>query len=585
MARIKNLTVKNFRGIKDLSIEFGDENLICFIGRGDSGKTTILEAISSVLSSSWNLAFYDTDFHNCDIDNPIEIETSIIGFPEKLLSDEKYGLYVRSLNIETNETSDEVLPEDSENIIPVLTVKLTVDKSLEPKWTIVNTREQEEKQISASDRATLNCSMVSDYIDRHFSWNKGSPLFSLLKGQGSPEMASQSNVVIDSLRQAKSKIDEFPFTDLKEVTNLIKNQAAVFGLNISETHTTLDFKELSIKDGRISLHENAIPFRLKGKGSKRIASFAIQSALVNNGGIMLVDEIEQGLEPDRIKQLIRTLKEQQPSQVFLTTHSREVVTELNASSLVLVLKENNGSKIEVRRLSADNDRLQKAVRACSEAFFAKKVIVCEGATEIGICRAMDKWRISQDKEQMSFKDCAYVDGTGNTLVERSKEIQQAGINTSLFCDSDDPSVNKEKSSLKASSVDIFDCEADKCIEQQIIADLPWDGVKELFHYALEVHYNNDKAALIDSIKSKYLPTSDFPLDVLQADTTAIRDALALASITSKKKSGTTKKREEWFKAIHHGEKLGDIACKYLYEIEENGHLRKSLTALSDWIDS
>ena len=42
MARIKRLKVKNYRGIKDLSIEFDDENLVCLIGRGDSGKTTIL---------------------------------------------------------------------------------------------------------------------------------------------------------------------------------------------------------------------------------------------------------------------------------------------------------------------------------------------------------------------------------------------------------------------------------------------------------------------------------------------------------------------------------------------------------------
>lgn len=585
MARIRNLTIKNFRGIKNLFIDFGDENLICFIGRGDSGKTTILEAISSVLSSSWNLTFYDTDFHNCGFDSPIEIEALITDFPDKLLSDEKYGLYVRSLNIETNEISDEILPEDSENIKPVLTIKLAVDKSLEPKWTVTNTREQEEKQITANDRATLNCSMVSDYIDRHFSWNKGNPLYSLLKRQDTQEISSQNNVIIDSLRQAKSKIDEFHFSELEEVTNLIKKQAAIFGLNISETRTTLDFKELSIKDGRISLHEDSIPFRLKGKGSKRLASFAIQSALGENGGVMLVDEIEQGLEPDRIKQLVRTLKEQQPSQIFLTTHSRDVVTELNASSLLLVLKENNGSKIEARQLTADNNRLQKAVRACPEAFFARKVIVCEGATEIGICRAMDKWRISKDKEQMSFQDCAYVDGTGNTLVERAQEIQQAGISTSLFCDSDDPQVNTEKTNLKATGVDIFDCEVGNCIEQQIFTDLPWDGVNELISYALEMHYNNDKEALLSSVKSKFSSETGFPSNGVETDTIAIRKALAAASTTSKKKSATKEKRHEWFKAVHHGEILGDIVFKYFDTMDVNSELLKTLVALSDWIDN
>jgi len=571
MAKIKKLTVKNYRGIKDLPIEFSDENIVCFIGRGDSGKTTILEAISSVLSSSWNLIFYDTDFYDCDFDNSIEIEASIIDFPDKLLSDEKYGLHVRSFNVDTNEITDEALQDgDSENIKPMLTVKLVVDRSLEPRWTVANTRQQEEKSISATDRGSLNCYIVSDYIDRHFSWNKGNPLFSLLKGQDSQKTAGPSNVVIDCLRQAKGKIDASSFTELEDVTNIIKNQAAAFGLDISKTHTTLDVKELSIKDGRISLHENAIPFRLKGKGSKRLASFAIQSALVESGGIMLVDEIEQGLEPDRVKQLIRTLKEQQSGQIFLTTHSREVVTELDVSSLSLVLSENMGSKIEVRKFGAGNDRLQKSVRACSEAFFARKVIVCEGATEVGICRAMDKWRQSQSKEQMSFKDCAYVDGTGNTLVERAFEIQKAGIETALFCDSDDSSVNDKKSELEQAGIGIFDCETDKCVEQQFFSDLPWDGIKELLEY-VESHF-------LDSFKSAFSDQIAKPIDQWEEDECLRR------KIVSEFKTRKNRPRKKWFKAIHHGEILGDIAFKYMDKIDEGCHLRKTIDGLSDWID-
>ncbi len=50
MAKIIQLDIKNYRGIESLSLKFErDKNLICLIGRGDSGKTTILDAISSVL--------------------------------------------------------------------------------------------------------------------------------------------------------------------------------------------------------------------------------------------------------------------------------------------------------------------------------------------------------------------------------------------------------------------------------------------------------------------------------------------------------------------------------------------------------
>lgn len=56
MSHIKNIKIRNFRGIKELSQDFGNEKFIVLIGRGDSGKTTILSAIYAVLSPSWNMA-------------------------------------------------------------------------------------------------------------------------------------------------------------------------------------------------------------------------------------------------------------------------------------------------------------------------------------------------------------------------------------------------------------------------------------------------------------------------------------------------------------------------------------------------
>jgi len=55
MTKIIQLDIKNYRGIKDLSLSFShNQNLICIIGRGDSGKTTILEAISSgMVQKKW----------------------------------------------------------------------------------------------------------------------------------------------------------------------------------------------------------------------------------------------------------------------------------------------------------------------------------------------------------------------------------------------------------------------------------------------------------------------------------------------------------------------------------------------------
>jgi putative ATP-dependent endonuclease of OLD family len=174
MAKIHHLSVTHFRGIKRFDQTFSAD-FVCLIGRGDSGKSTILEAISYVLSSSWNIQFFDNDFNGCDIEVPIEIEASIKGIPSDLLSEEKYGLYLRALDPSTNTIIDEI----EENELPVLTIRLEVKKDLEPKWSVVTKREVGSKPIIASDRGRLNSFLVADYLDRHFSWNKGSPLHTL----------------------------------------------------------------------------------------------------------------------------------------------------------------------------------------------------------------------------------------------------------------------------------------------------------------------------------------------------------------------------------------------------------------------
>jgi energy-coupling factor transporter ATP-binding protein EcfA2 len=353
-------------------------------------------------------------------------------------------------------------------------------------------------------------------------------------------------------------------------------QAAVLGLNILNSENTLDLKELSIKDGRISLHEEQIPFRLKGKGSKRLISLAIQLALVKNGGIMLVDEIEQGLEPDRIRHLVRVLKENKGGQIFLTTHSRDAIMELGADPLCLVLKDKDPALIEGRALNYSQESLNKAVRACPEAFFAKKVIVCEGATEIGICRSLDKYRKKNNKKAMSFMDCAYVDGAGNSLIDRTLTIAGADMTTALLCDSDDKILNPRKVELLNQGVLIYDCENSNCIEAQVFKDLPWQGVQRLITFVVGAHKKGNIKAIENAVKDKLPAGFVFGQDWLTSDHPDLRTALALTSVT---------KDKEWFKRIDLGEFLGDIIFGCFDLMDSHNHLKKTLLNLSNWIDS
>ena len=469
MATIHSISIINFRGIKEFYQSFYGKKFICLIGRGDSGKSTILEAISYVLSPSWNITFYDSDFYNCDTSDPIEIEATLTDLPE-LFINEKFGLYIRGIN-EKGQIIDDFLEEEVK--VKAITIKLSVNDGLEPNWAIVNQRATQEPLIlSAAARAKLNTFLISDYTDKHFSWSKGNPLYSLLKLEDS-EDNEDKNIVLNALRNAKKEIDKNSFDDFKEVIKKIAAKATEFGVDVSSTTTSIDFKDISIKDNRVCLHDEAnIPFRLKGKGLKRLISIAIQTSLAGDSGIMLIDEVEQGLEPDRVQHLVSSLKKSNKGQIFITTHSSNVVVELDAPDLFLLRR---GA---TELLNADSS-LQASIRKNPEALFANKLIICEGATEIGICRAINQHRISQNKVSAAYSGIRLVDGTGSNFVEYCKGFKKLGFSVCVFCDSDDSGINSIKEELRALSISIVDCNKNNSIERQIFEDMPWAGVKEL----------------------------------------------------------------------------------------------------------
>ncbi|SHI98469.1 AAA ATPase domain-containing protein [Tangfeifania diversioriginum] len=225
MASIYKLSIRNFRGIKAFDQFFYKQKFVCLIGRGDSGKSTILEAISYVLSSNWNITFYDSDFYNCNTFEPIIIEATLTDLPEYFFH-ERFGFFLQGIDVAKGGLIDDLELGDSE---PAMTIRLEVKEDLEPVWTISNERNG-SIVISASSRARLNTFLISDYSDRHFSWNKGNPLYSLYK-LNDKEKEDKKDVIINALRQAKEKIDKEEFRNLQSVIDKIENRALQLGLN------------------------------------------------------------------------------------------------------------------------------------------------------------------------------------------------------------------------------------------------------------------------------------------------------------------------------------------------------------------
>lgn len=549
MSHINRISIKNYRGIKSLTQDFGDERFIILIGRGDSGKSTILSAIYAALSPAWNMVFSDLDFYEQDTTNPIEIELGLNELPKEFLKESKYGLYLQ------NDLSDQVEPKDL-----TITIRLSVDDTLEPHWTVKSRAESDidDKPISGTDRALLAVNFITDYTDNQFSYNRQSPLYALTKSN------INSNTTIERvksqlIRSMADAIDEKQVMPLNAPLESLRQTAEMLGLTVYDLHAQIDIKENPYTGNSIALHEGTLPYRLRGKGSKRLMSITIQSELTKQGGIVMVDELEQGLEPDRIVTLVRALKKTSAGQVFITTHSLNVVLEANWNNLFIL---NKGDEC----LHRVNEELDACRRTNPQAFFAKKIICCEGKTEQGFIRAIDAWLQKTHQTSFSAKGVVLVDAKGgDNMYSYSVMLKSLGYDTGVFADDDTASLKSAKGRAINSNVQLFLCEDGNCLERQVIMDLPWEKILEI------VNCNQE------GFPYKHINLSgELQREIKEATTSSeqllIRKRLSKDSIEDKK---------EWFKHIPGGEFLGRIVMES-YENMQDAHLKSTIKNLLNW---
>src|SRR5260370_4924200 len=197
MARIRAIEINNFRGIREL-LWFPSPGHNCLIGPGDSGKSSILDAVDFCLGARRNIQFTDADFYGLDVSMPIRISLTIGELDDGLKNLDSYGMYLRSFDAESGEIEDE--PEKETET--VLTVKLTVASDLEPSWSLVSARAEAQDQtrnLSWSDRVRLAPTRIGVMAGYHLGWQRGSVL-----NRVSQERADTAEALFKSARDARA---------------------------------------------------------------------------------------------------------------------------------------------------------------------------------------------------------------------------------------------------------------------------------------------------------------------------------------------------------------------------------------------
>jgi len=512
--RIIKLCVENFRGIGNLEWLTDRQPMCCLIGPGDSLKSTVLDAVEVALSSRW-FSFGEADFTQCDTTQDLKIEVTVGELSKQLLSDDKFGLYIRGLSPE-GELRDE--PEDGDE--PVLTVRLSVDATMEPLWEVINDRAQYPRTMSNRDRALFRVVRLTGDDARHLTWGQGSILAKLT--ESGDEAAQQ---LAEAYRAAKSSANLDGIKSLVDVATEAQKRAVEVGAQVGDKYTPgLELGRGGFSAGSIALHDGKVPLRLAGTGTRRLATLAIQRAAIDDGAIVLVDEIEQGLEPHRILGAISHLKRSQAQdlgagsptgQILMTTHSEIALSEVEPESL-FVCRRGAAGRLNILHPS-DQVSLKRVLKHSPRALFARRILVCEGDTELGLALGLrELYPERHGGTSIEQRGASIIDGGGSFAPQLAAALGGLGFHVALFRDSDVRVPIAQQKDLDDVLVTTITYTSDIAIDQAIFMAVSDDAMIDTLLIVAEDFKGS--ATVIDQI-NKALPEvgSDGVSDVTFAD--------------------------------------------------------------------
>lgn len=567
MARIRFIDIRNFRCLKQF-IWAPSPGLNCLIGPGDAGKSSVLDAIDYCLGARRSISFSDADFHSLDVSEPITITITIGELEDALKSMETYGQYLRSFNPETNAIDDE--PESGRET--VLTLRLTVKNHLEPVWTLLSDRADAQGQaryLTWADRLRLCPTRIGAFAENDLAWRRGAVLTKL-----SDEKAETSGVLAEAARSARNAFGDIAEKQLSVTLGIVAETARDLGIDVGKSpKALLDAHSVSFSGGTISLHSEAgVPLRGLGTGSTRLLVAGLQRKAAKEATVILVDEVEHGLEPQRIRRLLHSLGAKEtapPLQGFLTTHSPVVVREISAEQLTLLRR---GSDKHTALPIGSNPDVQGTLRRFPEAFLASSVVVCEGATEVGLVRGLDQYDTAEGHTSMFALGVELVDAGGcDNIYSRANAFRSLGYRVTVLRDDDRRPNGASEMNFVRQAGPIHRWRDGRALEDELFDALPDNSVTALLEYAIELH---GEELVGDHIKS----TSGGKVDLGACRgkmTPRIRAALAKACAT---------KATPWFKNISAMEHIGREIVGPVYRDCDDG-FKKIVDGLFAWIDN
>ncbi len=467
IALIRKLTIKKFRGLEDF-VWHPEPGMNVIIGGGDVGKSTVLEALALLFSPTNSASVSEVDYWLRDNTQEFVIEAVMS------LSD---GTGISSQNKFSWpwawDGKDAVLPAASEEddipapADPVYRVRARGTDQMDVAWEIVQPDDTADS-FSVAVRRKIGLVRLSadERNDRDLRLVYGSALDRLISdtslrariGAKVSELDLHGQLNAEG-QKALEMLDQ-RMVDAALPCNLKLGLTSSQGISIGSLVGLMAAKE-----------DVSIPLASWGAGTRRLAALEIASSSDKTASIAVIDEIERGLEPYRLRQLIRLLRERE-GQVFFTTHSPVAIACTTDAHLWYLGVDGNIGALPHKQIAQQQ-------RRDPETFLAKLAVIAEGPTEVGMLNALLEKAFPTAPLDHGVRVC---NGEGNDAVLGLLQVlAEAGVPFAGFVDDEGRSSGR-LSSLKEKLGDLLFKWGKGCTEENVIKAIPDTQLSELLKF-------------------------------------------------------------------------------------------------------
>ncbi|ABE62793.1 ATP-dependent endonuclease of the OLD family-like protein [Nitrobacter hamburgensis X14] len=449
---IRRLDISRFRCIEHLEWR-PDQGVNVLVGGGDSGKSTVLHAIALLFSPTNMVQVFETDYFNRSSEQGFSIE-AVVELPEEVgIGNLQQTLWPWAWNKQAAVLPNPDVSGGPET--PVYRFRARGTNELELTWEVIQPND-EVVGLPVGLRRKIGVVRLAndDRNDRDLRLVAGSALDRLLS---SGNLKSRINKQIAETDLATALLDS-EIEALRTLGTTLEKAGLPHDLALGLTSS----QGLSIGAliGLLASRDGVmLPLASWGAGTRRMSSLEIAASTESATRLTIIDEIERGLEPYRLRQLIAKLDDG-GGQCFVTTHSPVAVAASGNGQSALWFVD---AKAQIGSLP--REAIERQQKRDPETFLAKLPIIAEGVTEVGFLRRVLRNAFTAPPAFLGLRVC---DGGGNdAMLGLLEALRSAGLSIGAFCDDEGRFSGRWKAVSEALGPRFFQW-SKGCLEENVI---------------------------------------------------------------------------------------------------------------------